>query len=861
MNQSILELRAMPQCTAFRTHISREERTGRQCKGEDAQFVSPNDLPRYWTIDRIEDFLRSSGNSDNSETVRGAYLQVLSILAWIQATLNIPSLHHLSELIAHNNNDASLPWPEAPRGFTDKASFHHFYKLQWRFCPIILNRWPIDKRQRRESSLEAFKIYVPDSDPNQQQPRHVVFKTYDDTATFDEELKAYHALSRKNNNIVRNYGSFYWISDTNIRHSTIILELAEEGSLRDLYRLNDPPTTRDAILKFWEGFIDLAEGLEALHNYEDHEGYSIIHQDLKPSNVLVFRKKHRAGSPFQFKIGDFGSSTVKWGSHSQRNSGPDTGAGKTYGPPELHLNHTVDYSVKPTVDTWALGCIMMEASYWLAFGEAGRQRFREERKCETSQDHKTLGCSDTFHDGLEVLQCVRDVPQRLERDGRRCDDITPRIAQYVLDACLIREKARSLSHQVVQHVKDILYAKPPTGDPHSSLRSAGRNSWTSLPSLNGHPHDPTTSTYIDPGSTSEANLSPPPHANAPDVFRSGTEAPPASQRLSPRSMHRHHNSENTSVPAISIPNDRTGPDHSNKTSPQLQPRIIEPPKGSSTSTNGQPMNGLRLNPPSTSARTRSPPLSTNGSSCPPASPNPPPQNPPRPPSLPAVTADEVLSWIEEGKKTGVSSTLPGWDSIQRTLGGRDYIIVIDNSTFMQNHRGEVGKLAKVLSYLMKHLDPNGVEVYFTSNPKQKFICETSTKVESQLSRCFSHGHNAHCQMEHTLDTVFKDVKSKLLRSGEGQSSSSRHIRDRLTGAKASGVSIYVLTSGVWDRSEEGNCGVEKPIESLIAFMKTHELGRTEASIQFVRFGADARGIKRLTVLDDKLPEKEANLHL
>ncbi|KAK8081318.1 serine/threonine protein kinase [Apiospora saccharicola] len=838
MNQSTLELRAMPQCTAFRTHISGEERTGRQCKGDDAQYVSPNDLPRYWTIERIEDFLRSSGNSDSSETVRGAYLQVLSILVWIQATLNIPSLHHLSELIAHNNNDASLPWPVAPRGFTDKASFHHFYKLQWRFCPIILNRWPIDKRQRRESSLEAFEIYVPDSDPNQHQPRHVVFKTYDDTTTFDEELKAYHALSRKNSNIVRNYGSFYWISDTNIRHSTIILELAEEGSLRDLYRLNDPPTTRDAILKFWEGFIDLAEGLEALHNYEDHEGYSIIHQDLKPSNVLVFRKKHRAGSPFQFKIGDFGSSTVKWGSHSQRNSGPDTGAGKTYGPPELHLNHTVDYSVKPTVDTWALGCIMMEASYWLAFGEAGRQRFREERKCETSQDHKTLGCSDTFHDGLEVLQCVRDVPQRLERDGRRCDDITPRIAQYVLDACLIREKARSLSHQVVQHVKDILYAKPPTGDQHSFLRSAGRNSWTSLPSLNGHPHDPTTSTYIDPGSTSEANLSPPPHANAHDGFRSGTEAPPASQQLSPRPMHRHDNSENTTTAAHNRAAKRLKHIHQWTTNE----RVATKPTLNLSPYQKPPVIYQRQQLPSSFTK------STSSESA-------------QTPSLPAVTADEVLSWIKEGKKTGVSSTLPGWDSIQRTLGGRDYIIVIDNSTFMQNHRGEVGKLAKVLSYLMKHLDPNGVEVYFTSNPKQKFICETSTKVESQLSRCFNHGHNAHCQMEHTLDTVFKDVKSKLLRSGEGHSSSSRHIRDRLTGAKASGVSIYALTSGVWDRSEEGTCGVEKPIESLIAFMKAHELGRTEASIQFVRFGADARGIKRLTVLDDKLPEKEANLHL
>ncbi|KAK8041732.1 hypothetical protein PG993_006255 [Apiospora rasikravindrae] len=826
MFRSKLELRAMSQCSEFRAHITGEEKTGRECRGADAKYVSHTDLRRYWTPDRIEDVLRSSGNPADGEAVRVDYLQVLSILAWTQATLNIPTLHHLRELITHNNNDASLPWPEAPEvsqtktASTISTTINGDSALSSSTAPRICQG-------------EGFEIHNPGSEHNQQQLRHVVFKTYLDTTIFEEELKAYHALQRKNNNIVRSYGNFYWISDTNVRHSTIILELAEEGSLRDLYKLNDPPTTRDGIRKFWEGFIDLAEGLEALHNYENHEGYSIIHQDLKPSNVLVFRNKNRPDAPFRFKIADFGSSTVKWGSHSQRTSGPDTGSGKTYAPPELHLSHTVDYTVRPSVDTWALGCIVIEASVWLAFGEAGCRRFREERKSETSKDHRDLGCSDTFHDGLEVLQCVRDVPRGLEINGRRCDDLTPRIAQYVLDACLTAEKARHLSFQVVYNLKKILYPKISPGDQHSPSRSTGRNSWLETPPVNGHP----------------------------EVTMAANEPPRTPPRPSPKPLPYHPNSEaDQGIPAISIQTDLVPPCLPTQTSPpKPQPDTIELPNNSNTSTNGQPTNSMPCNPPSGWGRTRSPPLSTNGNNSSPTTPSPPSLNPPRPPSLPRVTADEVLSWIKISKKSKVPNTLSGWDSIKRTLGGRDYIIVVDNSTFMQNHRGEVDKLAKALSYLMKQLDPNGVEVYFTSNPKLKTVCDSSSKVEGLLNKTFSHGHGAYCQMERTLENVFRDVKSKLLNSGEANSSSRQHLRDRLmNGAKASGVSIYVLTSGVWDCSEDGTCGVEKPIENMIAWMREHDVGRTEASIQFVRFGADTRGIKRLTILDDEVPKKEAN---
>ncbi|KAK8090362.1 hypothetical protein PG997_005323 [Apiospora hydei] len=821
MDHAQRTFRALTQCAEFQSDISREQRPGLKCKGGEAPYVSRIDLYQYWTAGKIDAVLRSSGSPADSDTVRDGYLQVLSILAWVQATSpSVPVLHHLPTLISHGNDDASLPWYEAPRGFPDKASFHHFHEHQWRFCPVIFNRPPylserlldpsailpisplngntvpkfrVESGQHRESTLAAFRINIPDVD--QTQLRHVVFKTYPDKTNFDQELKAYRALQRKNKNIVRSYGSFYWISDANIRHNTIILELAEEGSLRDLYKANDPPTTSEGIRTFWYGFLDLAEGLEALHNFNNGQTYSIIHQDLKPSNVLVFRD----GNQLRFKIGDFGSSTVRDDSHPQRYSGPDTGAGKTYSPPELHLNHNVDYTVTSTVDIWAFGCIMVEAAVWLVFGEAERRRFRQLRMNETAvscNDHQALGCSDTFHDGSVVLKCVRGLQDRIEHDCRRSDTITTQIVEYVINSCLIDVQARPISRQVVHALKRIIYPAHATGTP---LRSAQPNPWQD---------------------TSPANR---PTGQVPgNEARQAPQRPPLQPIQSPE--------DDRGLPRVSIPASRSFP----------------PP------TNAHPRDRVHSNPPSAVSQAEDPPLPTNTSNGAPEPLDPPSHDAASQPSLPIVTVDEAHSWMLNAKKTGIQRTLPGWESIKGTMGGRDYIIVVDNSKHMQGHRDEVIKVAKVMSYLMKTLDPNGVEVVSTSKPKNNTTWRRSSKVEGLLTKSFAHGMNADCQMEQALTEVLKGVKPKL------QKSQSKYLSLPLGGAKASGVSVYVLTSGVWDRSADGTCGVEKPIESLIACMREHDVGRTEAAIQFVRFGSDARGMKRLDALDDDLPNKEVN---
>ena len=94
---------------------------------------------------------------------------------------------------------------------------------------------------------------------------------------------------------------------------------------------------------------------------------------------------------------------------------------------------------------WSFGCVLIEAAVWVSFGRRGRIEFQQRRRDENNEvspEQRDLGRSDCFHDGKTRLKTVGEVLDLIQRDGRRSDELTPRIVKLVLDHLLVEEGSR-----------------------------------------------------------------------------------------------------------------------------------------------------------------------------------------------------------------------------------------------------------------------------------------------------------------------------------------------------------------------------------------------------------------------------------
>lgn len=132
---------------------------------------------------------------------------------------------------------------------------------------------------------------------------------------------------------------------------------------------------------------------------------------------------------------------------------------------------------------WSFGCVLIEAAVWVCFGQRGRIEFQQRRRDENNQvdpDQRKLGRSDCFHDGKAMLTTVGEVLDLVQRDGRRSDELTPKIVKLALDHLLVekdsRYNARILSTELGKLVR--IAANSPDGrlSRHISAASSAAHS-------------------------------------------------------------------------------------------------------------------------------------------------------------------------------------------------------------------------------------------------------------------------------------------------------------------------------------------------------------------------------------------------
>lgn len=167
----------------------------------------------------------------------------------------------------------------------------------------------------------------------------------------------------------------------------------------------------------------------------------------------------------------------------------------------------------------------------------------------------------------------------------------------------------------------------------------------------------------------------------------------------------------------------------------------------------------------------------------------------------------------------------------------------------KHHWSQVIDAVKALGYLVKHADPDGVELFFTSaptKPKKSGGREISSIVrwvdEHERTR-----PGGPCNMESRLGPILEHVKSGLTKAPRFLQQTNRL-----------GTNVYVLTDAIWEGGPDVQCGVEEPIKDLSRTMQVLGKTRTTVALQFIQFGDDALGKERLRYLDEELGKQ---LHL
>ncbi|KAK3381708.1 hypothetical protein B0H63DRAFT_524397 [Podospora didyma] len=292
---------------------------GPNLDGAEKPYVPYPLLVQYWTVDRIYRVLSAFTPpiEVSIRLIKTDFLRTFSTLVWI----GFDAVRQLSGwFINLDLGDSQLPILSRPSVWPDVLDYRTLLekldKHQWFFFPLHF-----DRNLLQDRTLSTRHILPIDFSENiardhyiriehtSQGPvtRSFVSKVYHGKGadkTYENALSALRALSIKPSpNIVAYYGSFRQSGSC-----CLILEYVDGRALEQFFNQVNPPSTDEQVMQFWVSIFQVFYGLDRIHQLsrDRNEGYfQGIHQDIKPSNILV--KKSLQGTPHEFtpKIADF----------------------------------------------------------------------------------------------------------------------------------------------------------------------------------------------------------------------------------------------------------------------------------------------------------------------------------------------------------------------------------------------------------------------------------------------------------------------------------------------------------------------------------------------------------------------------
>jgi serine/threonine protein kinase len=515
----------------FHTWVAENQVVGTDGLGNDANYVSFQALKEYWQDDRIPPILNSFSHATPIhvyiDDILEKYLRIFSILVYI-STDESSKLYYLKRFVEAAIDDNLLPFKAKPEALSNAAdgvaTFSRFQNYQWLFSPVMLGPSRLQSRELQLQTILPFKVEdVLSGSPGESTTvkkckvdpscglsvvcspgftirnsnsaslhiylqSTIVLKEFDHTEidhSFKNEEETYINLKNKvppkvyEEQFLNYYGSF-----KRAGRAFIMLEYADGGSLLDFFNRNQLPLDRQELYGLWWSLSSLLFGLEHIHGLNQHHRNSslgtirCVHQDVKPSNIFVFREGDDSASyKYRFKLGDFGMSSialVRTANKSARN--PSEPSTKMYGAPELTNRYEdlegIDYGTLWEMDIWSFGCVLVECLVWTTYGTRGLDAFFRMRRKETDLDvrHRSQGYSGCFHNGNTRLRAVDDMMSRFMEGKRMFDDLSERIGDLILREMLRPSgKQRLEARALLPRFEEILEAQPgPSETPETS---------------------------------------------------------------------------------------------------------------------------------------------------------------------------------------------------------------------------------------------------------------------------------------------------------------------------------------------------------------------------------------------------------
>lgn len=205
------------------------------------------------------------------------------------------------------------------------------------------------------------------------------------------------------------------------------------------------------------------------------------------------------------------------------------------------------------------------------------------------------------------------------------------------------------------------------------------------------------------------------------------------------------------------------------------------------------------------------------------------------PELPLHSILAVNTWLDGKQK----DTLLGMDGVLQELKNRDQLFVIDDSLSMREHKDHLYQTCRALIALAAKVDPDRVEMVFTSNP---------TNFIKDRPRLFKNGPNLlRGGPNHMVGKIRSHFEKSTSMNGTNMEAKMGQILTRV-GDSMKETSVYVMTDGVWEPSTlPGGC-VEFPIKTLVRRLIESSRDRAFITLQFIRFGHSSVGAEACGIL-------------